>query len=157
MKSFFESRGFTITLIVIGALIILLIVFRAGITVGYRRGLFSSEWGEEYQRNFIEPNSMPGFHRDFIGGHEAIGSIIKIDTDQKSLVIQDQGDAEKEVLIGSQTLIRQFNQTLTSADLKLDEHVAVIGSPDDQGRIVAELIRVLPPPSNASSTPSLPQ
>jgi ABC-type branched-subunit amino acid transport system ATPase component len=87
--------------------------------------------------------------RDFISGSGVVGSIIKIDpsvnSEQATLTIQDERDnTEKTVLIAKDTIIRQFQNAIELADLKVTDHVVVVGSPNSSGQIEAKLVRVVP-------------
>lgn len=142
-----QSKKFKIALIVLGALIVLLAAFRAGEFVGYKKARFSYMWGENYHRNFAGPRG--GFFgdvrrefkdRDFINAHGTFGSIITIDG--STLVIKGEGDVEKTILVSDKTMIESRREPLRISGLRVDDRVVVIGSPDEQGRIEAKLIRV---------------
>jgi hypothetical protein len=152
-NAFFQSQKFKIALGVLGALIVLLAVFRAGEFVGYRKARFSYRWGENYHRNFAGPRG--GFFgdvrrefedRDFIGAHGTFGSIISIDSSvtsgQTIFVVKGKDDVEKTILISDTTTIKSRRESLRINGLKVDDRVVIIGSPDEQGRIEAKLIRV---------------
>jgi hypothetical protein len=55
------------------------------------------------------------------------------------------------VLTNTDTQVRKFRDAAAVTDLKTDDFVVVIGSPDDSAEIVAKFIRILPPP------PTLPE
>lgn len=143
----FQSKKFKGVLFALGGLVVLLMVFKAGIFVGYRKANFSYRWGENYHRNFAGPRGgffgdvRRGFEdRDFINAHGTIGAIIKIDG--SILVIRGEGDVEKTILVSDKTMIESRREPLAVRDLKTDDRVVVIGSPDEQGQIEAKLIRV---------------
>ncbi len=133
--------------IIIGlvSIIIIILIFGAGIFIGETKARFSYRWAENYQRNFAGPRG--GFlgrfpaspDGDFIESHGVFGQIIKINSD---LVIKGQNNIERIVLISTSTVIQKARQTITKDDLKVDDNVTVIGSPNDQGQIEAKLIRV---------------
>ena len=133
--------------IIIGlvSIIIIILIFGAGIFIGKTKARFSYRWAENYQRNFAGPRG--GFlgrfpaspDGDFIESHGVFGQIIKINSD---LVIKGQNNIERIVLISTSTVIQKARQTITKDDLKVDDNVTVIGSPNDQGQIEAKLIRV---------------
>lgn len=142
-----ESKKIKIVLAFVGALAVLLFVFQAGVFVGYKKARFSYRWGENYHRNFAGPRGgffgdvRRGFEdRDFINAHGTIGAIIKIDG--SVLVIKGEGDVEKTILVSDKTMIESRREPLAVRDLKMDDRVVVIGSPDEQGQIEARLIRV---------------
>ncbi len=162
LKSFFQSnlqsKMFKRILIGIGVIIVLLLVFKAGEIVGFRKAGFSYQWGENYYRNFAGPR--PGFPmdiggRDFLMGHGIFGSIIEITS--STLVVQDRDGAEKVILLSKDTVIKSFLDTISASDLKVNDNIVVIGSPNDTSQIEAKLIRVVPPPSPSGSMPGRPQ
>jgi hypothetical protein len=146
----FQSRKIKITLLALAAFIVLLIVFQAGMAVGFRKANFSFKWGENYQRNFGGPRGgfLGNFIRndfvgkDFINGHGVFGQIIKIDG--STIIIKGADNAEKIVLSKDDTAINRFQEKIKVGDLKVDDQVIVIGSPNNAGQIEAKLIRVMP-------------
>lgn len=149
-KYFFASwrtKTFKIALLAIAALIILLFVFKVGVFVGYKKAQYSYRWGENYHRNFAGPQGgffgdfRRGFgDKDFINSHGTFGLIIKIDG--STLVIKGKDDVEKTVLISDKTEISNHRETVRASELKVDDQVVVIGSPNEQGQIEAKLIRL---------------
>lgn len=153
-KDFFQSKQLKTMVYIVGISVAILIIFQAGMFVGYRRAAFSFSWGDNYYRTFEARPDMMGLvgGRDFPNSHGAIGKIIKIDL--PALMIEDQGGIEKNILINSDTVIRRFRDTLKPADLKIDDSVTVIGSPNDKGQIEAKIIRMLPPPPGSMMFPA---
>ncbi len=147
MKQIFQSsRVLKFLLWGIGIVIVLLVTFKAGEFVGSNRAEFSYRWGENYYRSVTGPKqNLPGDIRgqDFLMDHGTLGSIIKISS--STLTIKDRDGTEKDVLISSGTTIRSFRNEISASDLKIDDQVTIIGSPNDAGQIDAKLIRVLPP------------
>ncbi len=146
-NKFFKSKTFKIILGTIGIVILILLIFQAGMFVGFKKAGFSYKWGENYHRNFAGPRG--GFFqemrgRDFIDAHGVFGQIIKIDG--STLVIKGRNNVEKIIVLKDDTVIRRLQDTLKPSDLKVDDLIVVIGSPNDAGQIEAKLIRVLPPP-----------
>lgn len=87
--------------------------------------------------------------RDFMQIHGIFGEIIKIG--DQDIVIQGKDNIEKVILINKDTIIKEFRKTIAIKDLKLHSFVIIIGEPDNQGQIEANLIRLLPPlPDQAS-------
>jgi|GEM_PF-150390 len=153
-KTLSEIKWFKWVLFGVGALVVLLLAFRAGIEVGTRKASFSYRWGENYHRNFGGPREgfMGGMMgNDFVDGHGVFGKIIKIEL--PLLTINDQRGAEKVVLLKDDTVIRRFRDTIQPGDMKVDESVVVIGSPNDAGQIEAKLIRIMPPPPDGLVMP----
>ena len=146
LNKVFQSKFFYGTIFGILAVIILLVVFRMGMVVGFREAVFSYQWGENYHQNFAGPKRgfMHSFtDRDFTEAHGAFGQIIKVDN--SSLVIKGKDNIEKVISVSSGATINKFNTVIKLADLKVDDNVVVIGEPDSTGKINAKFIRVLPP------------
>lgn len=143
----FQSKTFKCVLWGIGILIVALLVFKAGMFVGFKKANFSYKWGENYHRNFGGPRG--GFfknfsEKDFVDGYGTFGKIIKIEG--SILTIKGQKDAEKTVKINEKTTIKRFKDNIKLTDLKIDDLVVIIGDPNDAGQIEAELIRLMPSP-----------
>lgn len=152
-KSFFKSKPLGVVIVAVGVLAVLFLVFLAGEAVESRKADFSYRWSENYYRNLVGPRPATPFDMmrggDFMIGHGTAGSIIKIDNN--ILTIKDERDgSEKTVVVGSDTAIRRFRDTLKLSDLKVDNDIIVIGSPNSSGQIEAKLIRVMPPPPDAN-------
>lgn len=148
--NFPSSPRVKIILGIVGALVILLVTFQLGVFVGMRKGLFASRWGENYQRNFID--GRRGERGEFWGGmmgrgfksHGAVAKIIKIEL--PNITVAGGNDAEKILVIDSQTVIQRFKETIPPADLKVGDNIVAIGAPNSNGQIETKLIRVLPAP-----------
>jgi len=143
---FLESKAFRITVIVIACLIVLSVVFRVGVSVGYRRAIFSYQWGENYHRNFGGPRG--GFIQGFLGdkslleSHGVFGQIVSIDN--QTLVIKGGDHTEKIVTTSTDTEIMRLREQIKISDLKTNNSIVVIGEPNSKGQIEAKIIRVLP-------------
>lgn len=160
----FQSKTFKRILFGVLAFVVLLLVFQAGMLVGFRKANFSYLWGENYHRNFAGPrggfmDDMRG--RDFIESAGVFGQIIKIDG--QNIIIRGKDNVEKIVLVKKDSIIRRFRDTLQLLDLEVDDSLVVIGEPNEAGQIKAKLIRVMPPPpsrdvlgANSTSTDFLP-
>jgi hypothetical protein len=152
-KNFFQSKIFTKILYVVGILIIALIIFQAGMFVGFRKAEFSGKFGNNYRETFGGPRGgfgigmMQGFFGDenFPSAHGAVGKIIKINL--PTLVVIGPDNVEKVVLIKDDTQIVEFRQQIKPADLKLDDYIVVIGTPNNSSQIEAKLIRIMPAPN----------
>lgn len=130
----------------LGIFAVVVCVFGAGVFVGGAKARFSYKWADNYHRNFAGPRQgfmgnvqnsipMPG---NFIGSHGTFGKIISVSG--SSFVIQ--GKAEKIVLIGKDTVIENGMEKVSQDKLAVGQSVVVIGSPDNQGQIQAELVRI---------------
>ena len=147
----FESKVSVGVLYVVGSVLIIMIVFYCGMSVGFHKASYGRDWGENYNRNFgmMGPgNMMQGRlqfgENNFPNAHGAIGKIIKITL--PSLIVQDKDNTEKVILIKDDTKIEKMMTPLQKTDLKIDDFVVVIGSPNSSGQIEAKLIRVMPNP-----------
>ena len=147
----FESKVSVAVLYVIGFILIIMIVFYCGMSVGFHKASFGRDWGENYNRNFgmMGPGGMmqgrfPLGENNFPNAHGAIGKIIKITL--PTLIVEDKDNTEKVVLIKDDTKIEEMMTPLQKTDLKVDDFVVVIGSPNTTGQIEAKLIRIMPNP-----------
>jgi hypothetical protein len=132
-------------------LVLALLIFQAGIIVGYHKAAFSFRFGDNYYRGF-ERGGPRGFPADLPGGHGAIGKIVKINLPTITVIGPD--NIEKIIVITDDTLVRHFRAEAKVTDLKVGDFIVTIGSPDDEGRVVAKLVRLMPPPPTATSTPN---
>lgn len=156
-NNFFQSKIFLGLIYGIAGLIIILAIFKAGEIVGIKKADFSCRWSDNYHRNFGGPRQgfMQGFgDRDFIDANGTFGQIIKIDA--STLVIKGRDNIEKVVLVENDTVVKDLNQTVKSADLKVDDYIVVIGQPNENGQIMAKFIRLLPPPPTVGSIRPIP-
>ena len=130
--------------------VIVVLVFGTGMFVGGMKAKFSYRWAESYHKNFAGPKGgflydwrqLPPFPGDFIEGHGTFGEIIKIEGN--TLIIKGRGDVEKIVLVTEKTIIQSGRKDIKILDLKVDDQVVIIGSPNEEGQIEAKLIRVFP-------------
>lgn len=126
----------------------LLLVFGAGVKVGALKARYSYRWAENYHKNFAGPRG--GFFSDwrnfpqgeFINAHGVFGSIIQINGDM--IIAKDKNNTEKTVLVSDKTIIQRGRETVKLSDLKTDENIVVIGSPNENGQIEAKVIRIFP-------------
>jgi len=158
---FIKTKPIKIALCSIAGLIVLLLVFGAGIEVGFHKADHSFRWGENYHKNFGGPRE--GFMRggpkglgqeDFIDAHGTVGQVIKIEG--QTLIIKGRDGVEKTVLLKGGDEIRKGRETVAPADLKVDDMVVVIGEPNDAGQIEAKFIRLMPTPPNQPAPGQLP-
>jgi hypothetical protein len=158
-KNILESKLFRAIILSIAGFIILAFVFGLGVFVGTKKADFSFRWADQYHRNFGGPQG--GFFgdmmgQDFTAANGVFGQIIKIDG--QTLTIKSKDNVEKSILISDKTTIIYQRKNMKLSELKVNDSVVVIGDPNDQGQIQAELIRVMPaPPQNspANNTPAI--
>jgi len=137
------------TIYILVCIFFALVIFQAGMYVGFKKAGYSFRTGEEY---FREMNGQPDSHfmgidrNDFTNSHGAIGKIITINL--PSVIISDKDGIEKTIIVSTSTSIRQMKNQLTAADLKVDDFLTVIGEPNANAGIDAKLIRIMPAPAN---------
>ncbi len=142
LKIFFDLKILVKVIYGLGIFIVILIIFSAGMSVGFHKATFGHAWGENYERNF---GVQPGFNgNNFPNAHGAVGKIIKIEL--PTIIVQDKDNTEKVILIKDDTKIEKIRNAITSSDLKINDFIIVIGTPDDQGQIEAKFIRIMPAP-----------
>ncbi len=156
LKTLQSSKKLQGILIGIGIAIIAILIFQAGIMVGYRKAAFSFKFGENFSRNFIGRKDMNmNFPRgDMPSGYGAVGTIVRMNL--PTIIVAGPDATEKVVTITKETLIRHFKDDMASTSLKVDDHVVILGEPDNEGQVVAKLIRVIPPPEEGTLLPTAP-
>ena len=125
----------------VGSIIVLVLVFSLGVSVGFHKASFGHAWAENYERNFGTMPGRPPFD-NFPNASGAVGKIIKIGF--PTIIVEDKDNTEKVVLIKDDTQIQKTQEKITENDLKIDDFVVIIGSPNTQGQIEAKFIRVMP-------------
>ncbi len=155
IKNVFESKIAFRILCVLGVIIVSLLIFSAGVTVGFHKASFGRAWGDNYEHNFGMRPNHPMFGQDnFPNANGAIGKIIKITL--PTIIVQDKDNTEKVVLIKDDTKIQKMMSIIKPSDLATDDFVVIIGSPNDQGQIEAKLIRIMPAGMPAPLPPQVP-
>jgi len=153
IKEIFEnvlkSKILKIILYIIGFLVIATLIFRMGMIAGVEKASFGRNWGDNYSENFGMMKNGPRMMMDdfdnFPNPHGAIGKIIKIDAGSV-IVLDIKDNTEKAVLVSSDTIIKLARENVSLNDLKVNDSVIIIGSPNDSGQIEAKLIRIMPNP-----------
>lgn len=148
----YKSKVFRNAVIIIASLSVALAIFEGGIAVGYRKAAFSYRSGEGYYRMFFGSRegvsrNMMGFlgGDDMYGGHGANGKVVK--TSPVSVVLSSPDNTERVVTISGNTIVRRFRDVASTSDIKVDDFIVVLGSPDDVGQVNAKFIRIIPPAS----------
>lgn len=140
-----------IILIVLGSLVLALIIFKAGMMVGFNKAMFTDRFGENYYRTFErfgKTTPRAGMVKNFFsndklpGGHGVVGKIIKINL--PNIVVESPDNIEKVILTNESTLVREFRDSITLQDISLGDTIVVLGTPDDKGQVVATLVRIVP-------------
>lgn len=152
-KNIFKSKGVIITLGIVLGLIILFLVFRAGMFYGIKKSKFNLEWGRNYGRFFGEPRmnffreSHPKERMGNAFGNA--GTILSVSSN--SIVMQANDGNEKVINVDANTLIHFQRTNISIKDLKVGDKIIVIGEPKEDGTIQARLIRVFRLLSSTSS------
>jgi hypothetical protein len=152
MESKFPTQTFKIAIIALLSAFLLLLAFKIGELVGFRKAAFSYRWGDQYHQNFGGPRA--GFFGEedgtgFVNAHGSFGTVLKIDGN--TVLVRDADNTEKTIIVDDKTVINRMNSVIKVSDLAVDEHVTIIGTPNDKGQIDAKFIRAFPstppPPS----------
>ncbi len=155
IQKFVEAKPFGRIFFSIGILLVVVLIFEAGVMVGFHKASYSYASGNHYYENINGPRGMMPMgmrDRDFTSGHGALGKIIKITL--PTITVETPEGNEKTITISDQTTIRRFRNTITSQELKVDDFIVVLGSPQSNGTIQAKLIRTTPPPNELIGTSS---
>lgn len=147
MKELIQSKKFILVASLTGILVLMLLSFALGLKVGMKKGLFSCNWGENYQRNFMPPmpDDRRGFFPDFSdrglrNGHGIFGIVIAVN--DNNIIVKDREDRENTVNVSSQTDILSRADKLSLKDIKIGDRLIIIGRPGDQGAVNADFIRI---------------
>jgi hypothetical protein len=152
IQNFFQEKRNKKILCAIGTVIAALVIFQAGIFVGYHKAAYSFGWGERYYKTFGERGGHERGHRGMMGfgrmgeglsnSHGAVGKIISIAL--PTIIIEDRGGIEKTIALTEDTVIMSFRNKVEVGNLKIGDSVVVIGAPNKQTLIEARLIRIIP-------------
>jgi hypothetical protein len=127
--------------------------------VGFHKAEFSFRHGDNYYNTFGPEKKGRGMSmrpRDgFANAHGTVGKIISIDL--PTIVVAGEDGVEKVVLVGEKTAVQKFRETIKSTDLKIDDFVVVVGSPNTEGKIEAKFIRLAPTPPDANALKESPE
>lgn len=148
MNEFLKKSKVRWVIYILGFVVVALLIFQAGMFVGFKNASFSFRTGEQYfrQMNGGRNDQFMGMNRgDFENSHGATGKIININL--PSIIVSDKDGVEKTILIGTSTSIKNFKDSIRPEDLKVDDFVTVIGNPNDKTEIEADLIRIMPDPT----------
>ncbi len=143
VRKFFESRTAFTVLCTTGVLLVVVLIFSFGVTVGFHKASFGQAWEQNYEHNFGMRPNRPMFE-NFPNAHGATGKIIK--TELPTVIVEDRDNTERVVLIKDDTQIQEARNNVNAADLKINDFVVVIGTPNEQGQVEAKFIRILPNP-----------
>ncbi|MFA4999422.1 MAG: hypothetical protein WC519_01710 [Parcubacteria group bacterium] len=147
IKEFFESKTFKKIMIGVGIFIGILIVLQLGIRIGYRKASTSYRAGDNFRMIFGGQMSGRAFMAppapdSFFSAHGATGTIIGINLPR--IAIETPENVERSVLITDKTEIKKLRDSIKPEELRMEDKIVVIGSPNSPGEIEARLIRYLP-------------
>jgi hypothetical protein len=157
LSTVLRSHWFALALKIFIALVAALLIFQLGMYVGFRKANYSFGWGDNYHRTFGGPKDgfMRGFEgKDFVSGHGTAGTIASISDD--GIIIKGGDGVEKMVTLSPKTSIIKGRSVLKASDLRIDDTVTVIGQPQKDGKINAEIVRVFSTPAAPPSAPPTP-
>lgn len=139
-KEFMSSKNGQRILYGIGAVILAMLIFHAGVAIGSHRnfrGNGERNWG------FRAPGFDVRFPRGFIqNGHGAVGIIQNVAT--SSITVQTRDGGTQTILITEKATIRSQSRNASSTVLTAGQQVVILGTPNDDGSMSANLIRVIP-------------
>ena len=149
IKEVLKNRKVKWAVCIFGSIFVALLIFQAGMFVGFKKAGFAFRNGEQYFKQMSgRPNDQfMGMNRgDFANSHGATGKIISIKL--PIITVADKDNTEKIILISTSTDIKKFKDTIKAVDLKVNDFITVIGDPDDKAQVEAKLIRIMPDPAN---------
>lgn len=144
---FWSTKKDKIITISVLSLVVALLIFKAGMFIGYHRALFSYRSDARFSSDMGQGRDMMkappfGFMREeFPTNHGAAGRIVSVSLPH--FVVAGLDNSEKTVTIGKETMIRRMRDTVASTSIKVDENAVVLGEPDDTGKIQAKFIRLM--------------
>lgn len=130
-ESLFASKWLRYGLVAISGLIVLILVFGAGFAAG--------RWSASPFGQFVRTS------RDVTSrsGHGAIGMVQTIDG--QKITIQSRDGKLETILVSDDTKFDKNFQKISFSDLKVNDQIVVIGSPNEDGEINARLIGLVDP------------
>lgn len=146
-EHFLQSKTFRGIMYGLGIAFAVALIFNAGVAMGSHRAFFACKWGENYGRSFgdranvfIERAPAP-FEKKITGFHGVLGKVV-VTTDYGVVVLGKDG-VERGVIVDDHTEIRSGRDERDKDGLKEGLDVMIFGEPNDEGRILAKLIRIL--------------
>lgn len=147
---FFDKKNSLRLVYVLGAIVIALLLFRAGEFVGYNKAQTAYDWGQEYFGIFGHDNDVASHggpfamlpHDSFAAAHGAVGKVVKLAL--PSIVIEDQSGVEKGIVTTDDTQVRELRNSIQVTQIAVGDNIIVFGTPDTSGQVEATLIRVFP-------------
>jgi hypothetical protein len=155
-----KTKVLIVAAIALGIIILMLGSFVGGVAVGSHKAKFSSDWGKNYEKNFMGPRpgemgpggerggmmggmkgALKNFEgRDFRNAHGLAGTIVSIA--DNNIIVKDKDGKENTAAVTDKTIIKNGRTDIQLSDLKADDQIVVMGGPDESGVVNAALIRV---------------
>ena len=148
MKNILDTKTYGKIILALFIILVALIIFSAGIFIGYYKATFSHDLDDTYRQGFNSPNSpfAPFMHdSDNVNSHGIVGQIVGTNL-PVSIMIKGDNNAEQIITLVPKTTIRIFHTLATTSDIRVGDQAIVIGEPNGQGEIQASFIRIIPPP-----------
>ena len=145
IKHWLQSLSRTKILYTLGGIILALIIFRAGMFIGFQKARHSFRFGERYYQTFGGGKGnrfFMGMRDDLQSSHGASGKIVGISL--PIIMIEEADGTEEIITTNDKTVVRRQRDTLQISDLREDDQIVVIGSPNNNDEIDAKLIRIMP-------------
>ena len=151
-KEMVQSKIFTRIILGLGVVLILAVIFQAGVFTGLEKAEYSGRLGENYERIFTDNGRPPMMNRvlggtpmgNLAGNHGAVGMVIKVSS--STLVVAEPNNLEKIISVNDKTIIRKFRDQILIGGIQVGDSVSILGGANDKGEIVAQFIRVMPKP-----------
>lgn len=138
LKEALSSKPLQWAVSIVGALVLVLLIFHAGMAFGSHRG-DSGRRGQD--RGFRHPFFPSGFelpHGFAPNNHGAVGIVTSVSL--PTVVMQTRDGASQTIIVGTSTMIRGANG---ASSLSAGDHITVLGGSDEEGQIDAKLIRII--------------
>ncbi len=131
---------------IFAAIVIFLLAFGFGVSVGYQKAIFASEWGRNYELNFAGVRPPVEINPEMEGGdmHGVAGTVIDIST--TTLAVKDDNNDERAIVLAPDVVIKKADATVLLSSLAIGDHIVAIGAPNEEGQVEAHFIRVFPAP-----------
>ena len=147
IKKSITSSTFRSMSIGLGVLCFALLIFQMGVSIGYKRALYTHRFTDTFRDTFgpRQQHMMRdprGF--DVPGGHGVAGKIVSVALPQ--IVVAGPDGIEQTVTIDTDTVIKNMRDTVAVQTLAVGDMVVVFGVPDADGSVHAKIIREMPDP-----------
>jgi hypothetical protein len=147
MNTFFKEKlsspRVQLALYIVGAVCIAVLIFHAGFIAG-SHNRFPSPQGQVPGWNFKAPGFGDiHFPQSFMmQGHGLVGTIQDIST--SSITIQTREGDTRTIALTKKTQFRNLDGSASSTALSAGSSIMVLGVPDENGQISADVIRIVP-------------